>query len=498
MAGSPSGLSSHNFFMKINIDPKKKLFRWGPIDSRPVYPSAWLRGMLKFNEHFKPGWPVSLGIFEQEKNTFIVGKKELYDNGEKAFRRLILNDENFKKYVSSWNEIIKNFDKIYSNYNKLDFKKLSDAELAKTYKDWQNFYSLHFWFIGLIPELANWGGEQLLERELRKNIKKESDFNYAFERLSSPEDFSFYQKEELDLLALKKIKNKQLLAEKLRSHQQKYFWLLNSYHHTRVLPISYFSRVLKSYSVSSANQKIKEIKMLRKLSVVDKNKAAKKFDLSEDILKIGKRLAFSIWWQDFRKGYIFRANHIIDLFLKEISRRYRINFSDLHYYLVNEVSAVLEKNKKLSAREMSMRRDYFLEILDSKKGLATIAGNEAKKLTKPFTENNHATGVKMFKGLVVNGGFARGKVKIIFSTKDLKKMKKGDILVSSMTAPDYITGLRKAAAVVTDEGGMTCHAAIVSRELKIPGIVGTKIATQILKDGDLVEVDAINGIVKKL
>ncbi|OGI35302.1 MAG: hypothetical protein A2407_02495 [Candidatus Moranbacteria bacterium RIFOXYC1_FULL_44_8] len=77
-------------------------------------------------------------------------------------------------------------------------------------------------------------------------------------------------------------------------------------------------------------------------------------------------------------------------------------------------------------------------------------------------------------------------------------MKKGDILVTTMTTPDYIVALRKASAVVTDEGGMTCHAAIVSRELKIPGIVATKIATKVLHDGDLVEVRANHGVVKIL
>ena len=77
-------------------------------------------------------------------------------------------------------------------------------------------------------------------------------------------------------------------------------------------------------------------------------------------------------------------------------------------------------------------------------------------------------------------------------------MKKGDILVAGMTSPEFIVVMRKARAVITDQGGMTAHAAIVSRELRIPCLVGTKIATQVLQDGDLVEVDADRGIVKKL
>ena len=82
--------------------------------------------------------------------------------------------------------------------------------------------------------------------------------------------------------------------------------------------------------------------------------------------------------------------------------------------------------------------------------------------------------------------------------KDQDKLKKGEILVTSMTTPDYLPSMQKASAFVTDEGGITCHAAIIAREMKKPCIIGTKIATKILKDGDLVEVDADKGVVRKL
>ena len=87
---------------------------------------------------------------------------------------------------------------------------------------------------------------------------------------------------------------------------------------------------------------------------------------------------------------------------------------------------------------------------------------------------------------------------VLRSSTQINKVKLGDILVAKMTRPDYVPAMRRAAAIVTNEGGMTCHAAIVSRELGIPCIVGTKIATKVLKDGDLVEVDAEKGIVKKI
>jgi pyruvate,water dikinase len=102
------------------------------------------------------------------------------------------------------------------------------------------------------------------------------------------------------------------------------------------------------------------------------------------------------------------------------------------------------------------------------------------------------------KGQIASPGLAVGLVKICRLSTEINKIKKGDILVTAMTTPDFVPAMRKAAAVVTDEGGITSHAAIVARELKKPCIIGAKIATQVLRDGDLVEVNANAGIIKIL
>ena len=102
------------------------------------------------------------------------------------------------------------------------------------------------------------------------------------------------------------------------------------------------------------------------------------------------------------------------------------------------------------------------------------------------------------KGQVGFAGVARGIVKIVYSPKQITKVNNGDIIVSSMTMPEILPAMKIASAFVTDEGGIMCHAAIIAREMKKPCIIGTKYATKILKDGDLVEVDANKGIVKIL
>ena len=78
------------------------------------------------------------------------------------------------------------------------------------------------------------------------------------------------------------------------------------------------------------------------------------------------------------------------------------------------------------------------------------------------------------------------------------KMKDGDILVSVATTPSIVPAMKKAAAIVTDEGGLTCHASIVSRELNIPCVVGLKAVTKFVKDGDMLEVDATKGVVRRI
>ena len=118
-----------------------------------------------------------------------------------------------------------------------------------------------------------------------------------------------------------------------------------------------------------------------------------------------------------------------------------------------------------------------------------------KKSSGEKIENLQAE--KLLDGLAASPGIGIGNVKIIKDLNELNKIQQGDILVTRMTSPDMVPGMKKAAAVVTDEGGITAHAAIVSRELGIPCVVGTEKATQLLHDGDLITVDGTSGIVYK-
>ena len=156
-----------------------------------------------------------------------------------------------------------------------------------------------------------------------------------------------------------------------------------------------------------------------------------------------------------------------------------------------------------------MSEEYLKKIDDRKIGYAIIWENGKVKLfyskdaiylqdiaSSRIVDIENIDEKDIIKGNVANKGKVQGKVRILNSYSDIKKVKKGDIIVATMTTPDYISAMEKAAGFITDEGGITCHAAIISREFDVPCIVGTVNATKRLKDGQEIEMNAYNGTIK--
>ncbi|MFA5770009.1 MAG: PEP-utilizing enzyme [Patescibacteria group bacterium] len=168
------------------------------------------------------------------------------------------------------------------------------------------------------------------------------------------------------------------------------------------------------------------------------------------------------------------------------------------YPNLGELSSVLSTQEiltgKLPSESALIKRDkgYFLG------NNQLLVGKNRSDIEKLFKIKFK---IKKFDSAVLQGrvaqmGIARGFVRRVMGHKQIGEFKNGEILVSSMTIPDFLPAMKKAAAIVTNEGGILCHAAILARELKVPCITGTLFATHILRDGDYVEVDANNGIVK--
>ena len=186
-----------------------------------------------------------------------------------------------------------------------------------------------------------------------------------------------------------------------------------------------------------------------------------------------------------------RTMYALRIPLQKISQKASVTYedliklplSDLFEVMNNKEVSVGKTSDPLSVAMISADKNYFLSedsFVAFKNEFFSLKQNQAHEIR----------GMKTYKGVV------RGRVKIIIDDSDFSKFQDNDVLVCSMTDPNLVPLMKKAVAFVTDMGGILCHAAILSRELKKPCIIGTKIATQVLKDGDLVEVDADNGVVR--
>jgi phosphohistidine swiveling domain-containing protein len=185
--------------------------------------------------------------------------------------------------------------------------------------------------------------------------------------------------------------------------------------------------------------------------------------------------------------YASKRDKVLELFAKELFHN-----DELDVFFMSSLEFI---NEKYDIGEIKERENGFLwcngEII-LKRNIPQFLDSKKFNLREPISDNS-----SIIKGTIANKGCVSGIVKIIYTERDLFRItSEEDILVSPMTRPEFIPAIKKAKAIITDEGGITCHAAIVSRELNKPCIIGTKIATQVLKDGDIVEVDANNGIVR--
>lgn len=473
------------------INPRAELFKWGPIDGRPIYMDAFVQAFVDYPQQTGYSWPDTIGYSQKDKTIFIIEYKPLREAGERLFTKYILEEKELKKHYQAWLRVVQELKEIERKVNG-GLEKYPNKKLKELYCSWNKIH-LRFWLEGFLPEFSNWGGEQLLKRKILQFNK--IHFIEIFEKTSAPEELSFFQKEELEFLGIKLTQNQEAL---LKKHQQKYYWLRNSYGFTKVLSGDYFQEELDKISPKEAKKKIKEINHYPKKVKEEKEKLIKKYSLSPEIVEIAHKLAYCVWWQDHRKQFIFIANHINSSFMKEISRRSGIPFKELCYYLSGEVEELLKSGKKISAKE---RFKGFITYYHENDGIELFVGEKARQRVRPYLEVKVDPHLKEFSGLVVSQGknpLVQGRVRIILTPRTVRKMNPGEILVAPMTSPDFIVAMRKASAIITDEGSMTCHAAIVSRELNLPCIVSTRIATKILKDGDLVEVDANKGTIKLL
>lgn len=343
-----------------------------------------------------------------------------------------------------------------------------------------------------------------LKNLLAKHSKSEEKINTALVALSFSEEKSFIQDELESLLKIaiyrKGHPDDQATFEKMiTEHHTGYFFLkhlwigkdgISTIEEYRQAIDKILSKDDPSEALESEHKKLEYDKKLR-------GEYEKKLNLSQKEKELFRVYAEFAFTKAYRRRVQLYWAYKMDFIFQELSKRFGISFIESRFLLPEEVTEGLEKElskeMKMVVAERTKHCVYYAE-----KNLDIVAiDDDCKQFESMIVEEiNHEVGE--FNGQVACTGKVQGLVKIVNSTSDMQKVNDGDILVSIATNPDILPAMKKAVAFVTEQGGITSHAAIIAREMRKPCIIGTKIATKVLKDGDLVEVDANSGVVRIL
>lgn len=183
----------------------------------------------------------------------------------------------------------------------------------------------------------------------------------------------------------------------------------------------------------------------------------------------------------------------------EVARRIGLSYAELKHFLPEEILNLLRAGKRVPKKELQQRISLTC-LFSVKGGNYLFTGEEARAVEKVVLTQlkERAKKGSVLQGTPIYHGVVRGKARVAHTPVEASRIRKGEILVVASASAGFVPFLRKATGIIAEFGGLTSHPAIISRELRIPTIVGVRGATVVLKNGDRVEVDAEKGIVRKI
>jgi len=216
----------------------------------------------------------------------------------------------------------------------------------------------------------------------------------------------------------------------------------------------------------------------------------------ERLLRAGERF---VYLKAYRQEILFGVYAYLQRLITHTARQCGIPKAHVEHMSIWEISDALRNKSYPEPSELARRKEYMVWIAGAPWKSRIISGRKAHSYVAAHgAPEEVAADVSVLRGQVAYPGRARGPVMVVNAPEDMRKIGGPFILVSHQTNPELLPVMKKAKAFVTDHGGITSHASIVARELKTPCVIGTRMATKLLKDGDMVEVDAERGIVTKL
>ncbi len=510
----------------------------------PFFSMLWMRSFVdEFKNPSGVAYKEVVGIFKDYHLWFFFDEKDAYNVGEHIVNKMEKSPE-FMEEVNK--EIVKHSDKLRDFALTLpeeNLKKLSNKKLWELYKKHDDIHTAYYQW-GWIPVAADMFGGNLTTRGkeiLKQKGVSEEKVNEYLNILTQPTAKSAIAEEQESLerigaLVQEDSKQVKIFAEIFRKFKEEDVKKYGLYTHSEEYEKLFEEtvRVLESQIAPKILKKLQEhfakyfytkflfteeqgvysfehyLKSLVRLVNYEPNLAVKLQDESKELARNAKirselikklklntsEIRFFDAWGEFMVTKIYRrfaqlfALYKMVPILTEIGARFGLTLKQTKFLMYEEIRDGLLEDRV--NKEMTRQRVAFSVFVTRPDSSEFITGLSAKKIAE-VVQKEHIEQVSEFSGQCGCPGIAEGRVRIINEAHEMSKMHDGDILVAISTQPDLVPAMKKAAAIITDQGGVTSHAAIVAREMRTPCVIGTKIGSKLLHDGDYVKVDATKG-----
>lgn len=478
----------------------------GGLTYRPI--DQVLRSLFSGLEtYFGRGINHLMGYFEGDTMFWYYEANDLYKLGQHIIERF--SDQKFleKFFMDTYSKASEAIE-----LTKIEVHKLNDNELKELF--FKNVNLTHenyvlFWSIDGLDEALMIDTTKIIKDIMKKKLGDkftESEFTMAYSTMMSPSKLSYLNEERIMALEIARDVKKGLLEENSKEYQARVLTIIDKFWWTNLgwakgspKSIGYVTRDINEILGSDLipEKELSIAKNYAKNTAKNKDLAEKKYEFSKnsDLTRLLSLFDRFVEYHDFRKEVQMKTNFWEHKLIDEIAKRYKVPSYLLAWASVDEISMLLEKGK-INDEELNQRRYNFFYTYSNGK-TETFSGKAASRRHNEIF-NLEVGESRDIQGVSASAGTAIGEAYVAITVANALEIPKGKILVTGMTTPDFVPAMRKAAAIVTDEGGITCHAAIISRELGIPCIVGTKYATRMIRSGDKIEVRANHGVIRIL
>lgn len=429
------------------------------------------------NKDWNGIYPV-LFYFTPHRTTAYISQDKYRGIAIETLSDFLSGKQSLSTYQKSYEKFSTKISKSYDKYFSTVAPDNTETELVKSYSE------IHLDF----QELVAWTlfYEQLDEKAVAE-VLKDYDINLdlVWEAVKLPVFVSFdTRKKQLILDAM----SKKITPSYLRFAFTEYTFFADEKFVKDQLNNSDYSKLsdeVKKAQLTTAKAK-------EKLSGI----LADSDQQTKDIVDI---LQWVLFCRDERKDILNQAELLLFTIAEKLFDQWNINKKYIKYAGISEVLQGREYIKSIEG-DLAKRQKGF-SVLYQKDRTAVIGYKNLKqqieKLDQIILSQIKTTGDQKISGETGNRGVVEGKVRVVRKRSEFSLFQPGEILVTGMTRPEFVPLMEKASGIITDEGGITSHAAIVSRELDKPCLIGTKIATQVLNTGDVVVLDATRGFFQK-